>query len=312
MAWSYGPDGAAGPAFTGQLQTRAHRRVQPGETTRTPQGKSPMATIDDKQAAARQALGKLGGLMAKIPAAHRNDPGELELWLAGAMQMSGLRPVVQNAVGDALVQVREWREAADQEQELARLYHDPRVRKAAEAPGKSLDWYWQRPGEAIRALRELSHANPGLLDKSLVDRAMNAAYAAREYDSENNIEEPDALGPVPTNAVERESEIAELKQKSIRGKLTKLEDQRYNQLLEARIEKEQAAEEKALADYQAERPAGPQRASEIEVLRNKSIRGKLSPAEDQRYNDLLMAREIAAGRMEPPEADTGHEAETQE
>jgi hypothetical protein len=283
-----------------------------------------VATLNDRRGAAQRALANLDVLAKVIPARDRENPHELAAWLRAAAQMNGLRPVDHEAVIDAIGLVDEWRDAASQSDAAARLYHDPRIQKAAKGLGKDVDWFWQRPAEAAKALINLKYTNPGLLDAKLLDRATDAALAAQMHNEESGIDEPDPHGPVPTNETQREAEITELTQKAIRGKLTPLEDARYDQLLQARVNKEQAAEDKALADYKAGRATGgsfaataagrPQPAgqtSSIDELIQKSIRGRLSVEEDTRLDRLLHAREVAAGRIEPAPgadpADTGYE-----
>jgi hypothetical protein len=256
----------------------------------------------DFAARAKAALGKLDVLMRAIPAKDRDNPHQLVGWLRAASQLDGLRPIEREALAAATVAVGEWREAVHQQNEFAALYHDPRIRKAAEATGKNIDWYWQRPAEAAKALINLKYTNPGLLDAKLLDRATDAAIAGRMYNTENNIKEPDPLDPMPNNEAQREAEIEALVQKSVRGGLSALEDARLDQLLGARLERDQAAEEKALVDYRAKPPAGGRHQSpdELRQLIARSLDGKLSTQEDARLNALLAAREIAAGRLEAP------------
>lgn len=116
------------------------------------------------------------------------------------------------------------------------------------------------------------------------------------------------FGPVPTNAAQRESEVAALVEKSVRGELNEREDARLNELLAARVESEQAAEEQALAAYRAARrgrggppPAAlPQNSGELKRLVARSLEGTLTPAESARYSALIEAQLIAAGEIEAP------------
>jgi hypothetical protein len=156
------------------------------------------------------------------------------------------RCVLQNAIIDAAADVSQWSEATEQESRAAALYHDPRIQNAAAVTGRNVEWYRQRPGEAIKALRDLQRQQPELLDAELFDTAMDIAYAARLRFEERGIEEPGVFDPVPTSAAVIDAEIAELRDLSIRGTLTDQQDRRYNQLLGARLDKEQAAEIAAL------------------------------------------------------------------
>lgn len=269
-----------------------------------------MAKLETAREVSRTILGKLDVFMKVIPAKDRDNPHALASWLRAASQLGGLRPIERQAITDAQIAVGEWGKAAKQQDELAALYYHPQVQAAAKALGHDVDWFWQRPAEAAKELTRIKFDQPGLLPRDLLERATDAAFEAREHNREAGITEPDALGNVPS-AYQREIEIKQLTEKSITGKLTETESRRYDQLLGARLAEQQAAEDKAFANYKAglrgDTNTKAPSSAEIDALTQKSIRGKLTPEEDQRYNRLLEAREIAAGRMEPPPtADAEH------
>lgn len=95
--------------------------------------------MNQRRAATQQALERLAPLMRAIPAAHRNNPHELAIWLRAAGTLDGLSARDAAAIADATAAVGEWREAAAQSDDIARLYYDPQIRKAAEATGRSVD-----------------------------------------------------------------------------------------------------------------------------------------------------------------------------
>lgn len=248
--------------------------------------------IDELAARARRALGhkQLRHLMALVPAEDRANPRALVEWLttAAAHDPNGARG---EGYKQAYAAVHKWREAQAIADKVARLYHDPRIRAAA---GDKLDWYWEHPTEAIKALHDLADSNPGLLGERLLDDALDAAYAAREFATGNGVQEPSAEKPIPTDPTGRETEISQLLDKSVTKGLTKEENVRLDHLYADRVAAEMAAEERQ-ASAPAASKADP---SEWQRLIDKSLDGTLTPAENARLNDLAHARAVNDGLIE--------------
>src|SRR5689334_17077189 len=106
----------------------------------------------DKRSAALQAVRKLDVLWNCIPMSERGNPARLASWLRSAFLIGGLPPHEYAALAQAQEAVTQWREAENLQSELAALYNDPAIRKAAESTGRDIDYYFSHPSEAPKAL----------------------------------------------------------------------------------------------------------------------------------------------------------------
>lgn len=158
------------------------------------------------------------------------------------------------------------------------------------AAGDKLDWYWAHPAAALQALRDPKLA--AQLGVNLTHEIGLTVMEAQQFREEHGIADapPPAAEPLPNDAGKREAEIAELRTKSVTGRLTAAEDARYNQLLEARLAVETAEENST-------KPAATNQPDEYQRLVEKAVSGTLSPEESSRRDRLLEARLVESGAI---------------
>jgi hypothetical protein len=257
-------------------------------------------SIDKIEANARRALGHkdLAWIMANIPREYRDDAKVVRSFLTGVAEVwpEFADSAAYHSAHSALAELQQTRDLRDT---VARLYHDPKLR--AQVGEARVEAAFRDPATAYRELIQQSAA--GRLSPEL-DRALDVIGEVRQFASEHGIAEPaPAEVPLPTNAGKAESELAALRSKSVAGTLTKAEDQRLTQLYEARIAREDtgAAEELAAHRKALGMPAKP--AGEFERLIGKSVGGKLSPAENDRLNQLSGERAVQQGLVTQDDLD---------
>jgi hypothetical protein len=246
-------------------------------------------SIDKIEANARRALGHkdLQWVVAHVPKPYQDNPAVIRSFLVTAAEgwPEFADSAAYHSAHSALAELQQTRDLRD---EVARLYHDPKIR--AEFGDARVEAAFKNPAVAREELRALSVS--GKLSKE-ADQALNLIYETQEYSRQYGIPEAaPAVVPIPSDSTKRETEIAELRSKSVAGTLTKAEDARLNQLYEARIGRETGAEA-AAPRQDGKKPPG-----EFERLIGKSVGGKLSPSEDSRLNELAQARAVEQGLVD--------------
>lgn len=240
----------------------------------------------------------LAWLLDDLPSGYKNNPKAISALLVAAADADPAfaSSPAYKAAHAALVPLGEARDLRDR---LAAAWHNPRIR--AEVGEARLAAAWRDPESAFRELIQRSAA--GGLSPAL-DAALNTLGEYREFARANGQALPQpSEAPIPSDVGKVESELAELRTKSVNGNITKAEDARLNQLYEARVARENtdaaaeiAAHAKALG--MRDRPAG-----EYRSLIEKSVTGKLTAEEDSRLTQLSGARAIEQGLVTQDDLD---------
>src|SRR3954447_14369563 len=133
-------------------------------------------------------------LVKLIPREDRADPSALRQWLILASEFDpkgAQRPAYAEAHA-ALTAASAERDLSDQ---IARLYHDPKIR--AEFGAERVEAAWRDPETAREELLALSAA--GKLSKA-GSAALDGLYAVRQYAIEQGTPLPEpAAAPLPSN-----------------------------------------------------------------------------------------------------------------
>ena len=243
-------------------------------------------TIAKLEQAARAAMRHrdIAFIFEGLPRGYHGNPALLRQLL---MRVVEGHPLANSeAYRRAHAALSEVQGARDLQSRIAALYHSPALR--AEFGAERIEAAFKTPAVAREELRALSVS--GKLSKE-ADQALNLIYETQEYSRQYGIPEAaPAVVPIPSDSTKRETEIAELRTKSVTGTLSKAEDARLNQLYEARIGRD-VAEENSTTSV-ATKP------DEYRALISKSVAGKLSPAEDSRLNELSQARAVEQGLVD--------------
>ena len=261
-------------------------------------------SLDKIEANARRALGHkdLAWIMANIPREYRDDAKVVRSFLTGVAEVW---PEFADSApyASAHSALHELEQARGLRDEVARLYHDPKIR--AEFGEARVEAAFRDPATAYREL--IQRSATGGLSPSL-DRALDVIGEVRQFQSEHGIAEaPRTEAPIPGDVGKAEAEIKALRGKSIDGTLTKAEDARLTQLYEARVAREDSGAAAEIAAHAKalglrDRPAG-----EYHSLIDKSLAGKLSPAENDRLNQLSGERAIEQGLVTQDDLDAEQE-----
>jgi hypothetical protein len=256
------------------------------------------------EANARRALDNpaLRWLLSDLPPAYADNPAALRALLTAAAEQDPKfsDSAAYHAAHSALAELQQTRDLRD---EVARLYHDPKIR--AEFGDARVEAAWRDPAAAYHELIQQSAA--GGLSPEL-DRALDVIGEVRQFASEHGIAEPvPAEVPLPTNAGKAEGELAALRTKSVSGTLTKAEDARLTKLYEARIAREDTGAVEELAAHRKALGIPAKPAGEFERLIGKSVGGALTPAEDSRLNQLSGERAIEQGLVTQDDLDAEQE-----
>jgi hypothetical protein len=205
-------------------------------------------------------------------------------WLAVAAGIDGLD-------GDAFRQahhaVVEWNDAVSLADDIARAYHDPKLR--ARYGADAVERAWSDPQTARELL--LKESGAGRLPPE-ADGALRLIYEAQQFAAESGAKLPaPAAKPLPTAADEVDAEYQTLIGQSATGRLLPAEAERLQSLAEARV----AAQDRqsAAAEAVGDRKPTP---SEYASLIAKSVSGRLSDAEGARLTGLAGERAVAEGR----------------
>jgi hypothetical protein len=245
--------------------------------------------IDKIEARAREALRHphLREVIAVATPAERDDPVALRRLLAMAAEVAkevGHPAADGRAIDDALESLAPVERARGLRDQVARVYHDPKLRAEAAAAGFDFEHLANHPDEAYALL-----VARGRLSAE-ADQALSVIAEVRQFASESGQALPAAAEvPIPSGADGQEQEIQALLAK---GRLSASEDQRLTSLYEAKIGREERAAA-AAASAPAKQP------DEYRRLIAKSVDGGLSPEENGRLDSLAQQRAKDAGLAEP-------------
>jgi hypothetical protein len=236
---------------------------------------------------------------SSLPKEYRDNPAVLRSLMRSAVEGD---PSLSNtsAFQDAYGALHEAERVSNLRDTIGRLANDPKVQLAASDRG--IDWYLARPAAIREALRDPKIA--AQLGVNLAHEIGVATIESQQFMEANGIVEPaPAEVPLPTNASKAESELADLRRKSVTKGLSKAEDARLAALYEARVARDgDAASEEMAAHAKAlgmrDRPAG-----EYGSLIEKSVTGKLTPDEDARLTEMSGARAVAQGLVTQDDLD---------
>jgi hypothetical protein len=257
-------------------------------------------SIDRIEQRARSALGHkdLAWIMANVPREYRDNPAVIRSFLVTAAEgwQEFADSAVYHSAHSALAELQQTRDLRDQ---VAAIYWDPKIR--AEFGEARVEAAFRDPATAYHELIQQSAA--GGLSPHL-DKALDVIGEVRQFASEHGIAEPvPAEVPLPNDVGKAEAEIKSLVGKSVSGRLSAAEDARLTKLYEARIAREDTGAAAEIAAHakslgMRDRPAG-----EFERLIGKSVGGKLSPAENDRLDQLSGARAVEQGLVTQDDLD---------
>jgi hypothetical protein len=236
---------------------------------------------------ARQALSHkdLAWIDRLIPRQYADNPVVIRKLLATAAL--GLPSLNDNPrFTECVAALGEIERAQSLQNQIAAVYHDPRLR--AEVGSARLEEAWRHPEAAYAEL--VARSAKGRLPPHL-DAALDVLGSARQWGAENNIP---MTGHAPAAAVPAgeglDREYDALIAKSAKGRLTTAEDQRLDQLAEARATRENAA------PSQQRQPDGPRPPTEYDRLIRKP-ESSLTSAERSRLDELAGHRAVEEGRI---------------
>jgi hypothetical protein len=248
----------------------------------------------EKLAAAALRHPHLRWIMKEVPARYADNGRVIaSLLVAAATADPGLADNEAFATAHAsLSQVNEARDLRDQ---VARLYHDPELRRLA---GDRLDFYMANPADAYQKLLEVSASANSNRERQAIHDAMLAAQEAIDFQAEHGGGGAAPSTPqvtLPSDPGVAEAEYKKLIEKSISAKKLSLdEDARMHALALGIVTRRDAAEAVRIAAATAPKPEP----GEYERLISESTERPLDAGEQGRLEELATDRAASAGLLE--------------